>query len=243
MRRPLPVLLFAAWVVGVGAPAAAQAPGSDSAVQFRLGGFFPSGSGGLWDSNEQTFTLDASDFNDVAFGFSFVTAMSNHLELGFNVDFYDATVRSAYRDFTDQDGFAILHDTRLETTPATVDLRFLPVGRYAVRGQAGQRRVRHPVPYFGAGVGFNYWKYQETGDFVTFDVDPPEVVFDRFVEDGIAFEAHVLAGLELPMSPNWNFLFEGRYSWTDDTPDGDFAGIGDLDLGGISAFVGVAFRF
>lgn len=243
MRRSLPVLLAAALLAGVAAPAAAQTSRASSALQLRLGGFFPSGNGEFWRSNEELFTLDASDFDDVAFGFSYVSSISNHVELGFNLDFYDATARSQYRDWTDQFGSPIFHDTRFEMLPATVDLRFLPTGRYGVRG-GGQRRVLQPVPYFGAGVGFAFWQYEEVGDFVNFEFDPPEVDNGlRFVEEGTAFEAHVLAGLELPMSPNTNFLFEGRYAWVDDTPSGDFAGLGDLDLGGFSGFVGVSFRF
>jgi hypothetical protein len=38
-------------------------------------------------------------------------------------------------------------------------------------------------------------------------------------------------------------MFEGRYSWSDDNLSRDFAGFGDIELGGASVFVGGAFRF
>jgi len=249
MRRSIPILLSTALVLGFAAPAGAQAPRTSNAFQFRFGGYFPSGDGEFWEGNEEVFTLSVSDFDDVTFGFGFVTSLTNNLELGFNIDFYDATVLSSYQDVyggpPDNPNLPIYHDTHLETMPMTVDLRILPTGRYGVRGSGGQRQVVHPVPYFGGGIGFNYWTYEEVGDFVDFS-DPDNLVILnglRFVEDGTAFEAHVLAGLELPLGPSWSFLFEGRYSWCDDTPSGDFAGLGDLDLGGFYGMVGFSFRF
>lgn len=243
MKRAVPTLLIMVTALCVAPAASAQAPRLDHQFQFRFGGFFPSGGGTFWDDNEATFTMDASDFNDFALGFTYVAPIHNRFELGFNLDFYDATVRSAYRDFADQDGFPIFHDTTLEMISATVDFRFLPTGRYAMRGSGGTRAVRHPVPYIGAGVGFLFYNYEEVGDFIDFGVDPNEIFFGRFVEDSGTFEAHVLAGIELPMSPAWSFLAEGRYSWASETPDGDFAGLGSLELGGFYGYVGFAFRF
>ncbi len=245
MRRAVPITLALALALSVATTARAQGPHPGHEFQFRFGGFFPAGGGTLWDDNEATFTLDESDFNDFSFGFTYVAPIHNRFELGFNLDFYDSTVRSAYRDFTDQDGFQIFHDSRLEMIPATVDFRFLPTGRYVMRGSGKEagRHVLHPVPYLGAGAGFLFWSYEEVGDFIDFDIVPNEVFFGRFVEDGLTFETHVLAGIELPMSPTWSFMAEGRYSWANDTPDGDFAGLGSLELGGFYAYVGIAVRF
>lgn len=240
MARSLSTL-FAIAVVLVGSSATAHAQGfgpgpSDRAFQFRLGGFFPAGDGALWSDNEEVFTLDVSDFDDLALGFSYVASISNYMELGFNVDFYDSTVLSGYRDYVDEDGFLILHDTTLETLPLTADLRLLPLGRY--RNRPGGRAVRQPVPYVGGGIGMTLWEYEEVGDFIDFGDPAMPVFFDRFVDDGVAFEAHVLAGIELPLSPNVNFLLEGRYAWADDT-----TALGEIDLGGFSGYGGLSFRF
>ena len=171
-----------------------------------------------------------------------MAAVNNHFEVGFNLDYYEQDVRSAYQGIVDSQGFAILHDSRLQLVPATVDFRLLPAGRHAIRGREG-RQVLHPVPYFGAGLGFNFWEYEEVGDFVDFS-DPLLPIFpDRFLESGTTFEAHALAGLELPVGPAWSVLLEGRYSWSDVTPNGDFAGLGSLELDGLSAYVGFAFHF
>jgi hypothetical protein len=246
MKRSGICLATVVLILAAVAPAYAQPPGagpSDNSFQFRFGGFFPSGDSQLWEDNASFYTMNAGDFDDLTVGFSYVAGMSNYLEIGFNLDFYDATVRSSYRDYTDQDGYPIYHDTRLRLTPATVDLRFLPAGRYDYRGSRGQYRVHKPVPYLGLGAGFNFWEYEETGDFVDFSSDPPWLIQDHFSDDGVAFEAHVLAGIEVPVGPTWGLIFEGRYSWSDVTPSGDLSGLGKLDLGGASAYFGAAFHF
>jgi hypothetical protein len=214
---------------------------TDNAFQLRLGGFFPDGGGPLWTDVEQRFTLDAEDFDDAAVGFTLVHSMSNLWEVGFNVDFYDETVLSEEAMFVDEDGFPIFHDTRLETVPLTVDVRLVPGGRYRIRPGG---RVLKPVFYLGAGIGANVWEYEEVGDFVD-DADPldPFVYFDRFEEDGVAWQTHVLAGAEFPLSPNFNLMLEGRYTWADDELDEDLAGFDRIELGGAWFFVGGAFRF
>jgi hypothetical protein len=226
-------------------PVMAEPAGTNGSFRFRIGGFFPSGNSEFWDANEATFTLDASDFQDWMIGASFVSSMSNWVELGFNVDFYDASQRSAYRDFTDEFGNAILHDTRLELIPLSADVRILPAGRYAFRGRGGQLKVRRPVPYVGAGIGMTYWEYEEEGDFVGFDSIGPFLYYDRLKDSGTDFAAHVLAGVEFPMGPSWSLTLEGRYTWAEATPGGAFSDLqlGDLDLGGFAGFFGFSNQF
>lgn len=212
------------------------------AFQFRFGGFFPEADSDFWSTNQDLFTLDDSDFDDAVVGLTFVSAVTNHLEVGFNVDFYDKTVVSAERGFVDEFGFPILHDTRLQTMPMIVDLRVIPGGRFGVRGSRGQHRVRQPVFYLGGGLGVNYWEYEEIGDFVDDSFDPPEIFFDRLQDDGFAFAAQALAGLELPLGHSWSLLFEGRYTWSDDDLGDDLAGFGTLDLDGAAVYVGFSVR-
>jgi opacity protein-like surface antigen len=243
-KRLLPVLALA--LASMATSVSAQGPHDAGAFQFRLGGYFPSMGGAFWGENFDRYTLDESDFTDAMIGGSYIASLSNYLELGLNVDFYDAAARSAERDFTDEDGYAILHDTAMRVIPMTVDLRVLPAGRYAMRGSGGRIAVRRPVPYLGAGLGFNYWEFEEVGDFVD---DPnalfPMVVSDRLADSGTEFEMHVLGGVEIPVSPAWSLNFEGRYSWSEADPDADLASIypGEIDLGGASFFFGASVRF
>jgi hypothetical protein len=222
-------------------PRSPQPP--ESGFQIRFGAFMPSGDSDFWEDTEDVFTLDVSDFDDFMLGLTYVRPVSNEVEIGLNVDFYEETVRSEYRGFVDEDGFAILHDTELSLIPLTADVRFIPGGRYRIR--PGGRKIVKPVFYLGAGVGLTFWEYEEYGDFLDFTFDPPEIFLDRFVDDGVAFEAHVLAGVEIPVSRMTNLLLETRYSASEDDLGGDFGGLPgtDLDLGGSSIYGGLSFRF
>ena len=239
MRRAIATVATSLLLLAGGSLDARAGHNYDFAFQFRLGGFFPDGESAFWDDTEESFTLDVSDFDDAILGLSFVGSFNNHVEAGLNIDFYEGESFSAVRGFVDEDGFPIFHDSWLRTVPLTIDVRFLPFGRYRQRPQG--RNVLQPVFYLGGGVGLTYWEYEEEGDFVDFTND--EIFFDRFIDDGFAFETHALAGLELPFGRTWSLLLEGRYSWADDDLGGDFAGLGEIDLSGPSAYIGGSFHF
>lgn len=248
MRKPAMMLVAVTVLLTAAAPAAAETRRTEDpthSIQFRVGAFFPTGGGTFWDDTERTFDLDIGDLQDFSLGFTYVAGVNNWLEVGFNADLYRSESRSAYRtdEWVDQLGLPILHDTRLRLLPLTVDLRGLPAGRYTLRGDDRQHRVRKPVPYLGLGFGVKFWEYQEKGDFLDFSLDPPEVFYARYKESGAALEGHALAGVELPLGKRTSILFEGRYSWASANPGGDFAGLGRMRLDGASAYVGFARHF
>lgn len=221
-------------------PALAQSGRGDGAFQLRVGGFFPSGEGEFWEDTEQIFTIDSSDFDSGVLGLSYVAGMTNFVELGLNADFYEKTVLSAERDFTDEFGDEVLHDTTLSQIPVSVDLRLLPLGRYKHRHRGGG--VLQPVIYVGGGIGVSFFEYEEIGDFVGDFGNGPEVFFDRFRDSGSAFSTHVVGGLEFPVSPQFNLMFEARHTWADAELSDDFGGQ-EIELGGTAAYVGGSFRF
>jgi hypothetical protein len=236
-RLALTTALIAMLCLASSIPGSAQP--QNHALQLRLGGFVPSGGGELWIDNEDVFTLQATDFSDFTWGLSFATALSNNVEVGMNVDWYDSTVTSAYRDYVDDLGYDISHDTRLRKVPLTLDFRLLPGGRY--RKLSGGRRALRPVFYLGGGGGLNLWQYEESGYFIDFGTD--DVFWERFADSGVAWEAHAMTGLELPLNPGFTVLLEGRYTWSKATLGDDLAGLGEIDLGGASIYVGGSFRF
>jgi outer membrane protein W len=242
MRRLLAAATFAAASLLTIGPVAAEPPGREGAFNFYFGGFFPKGGGDFWDANEAAFTLDHSDFNGPAGGIGYTASINNYIEFNFDGGWYGRSNTSADRNFTDQNGFAILHDTRLSIFPLTVSFRVLPAGRFGRRGTDGTHYVRRPVPYLGVGIGGEYWQYEEEGDFVASDLS---VVYDRLTATGFTFEKHAMVGIEFPVAPAWNITFEVRQSWAEATPGGAFAVVnpGRLDLGGTSVMLGGSFRF
>jgi hypothetical protein len=167
--------------------------------------------------------------------------MSQHFELGLNFDYGEGTDVTQYRDVVDEDGFPILHDTRLRVAPASIDFRFLPGGRAARRGTHGQYSARKPIFYVGAGLGANFWRYEEVGDFVDFGTD--QIFTAGFEDEGVAAEVHALAGLELPLGGAGGLTLEGRYAWSDDELSDDFAGLGKIVMDRGSLFAGWTYRF
>jgi hypothetical protein len=242
MRRLLAAIAIAAAPLLAWGPGMAAPPGQVGAFNFRFGGFFPSANSDFWKANEAAFTLDDSDFIGPSGGVGYTGSIANYFEFDVNADFYYGSTRSADRTFVDQDGFPILHDSRLAIFPVTVGFRVLPAGRYGRRGAEGQHYVRRPVPYFGAGIGMAYWQYEEEGDFVASD---NSIFYDRLKDTGIEFEKYAMLGIEFPVAPEWNLTFEVRQSWAEATPGGAFAVVnpGELDLGGTSIFLGGSVRF
>lgn len=239
----LVILLICFLAVGAVEARQRQAGGQNQSVQIKVGGFFPEGGGEFWQETEDVFYLSHDDFDDIVLGFSFVSGFSNYVEVGFNADFYESTIASEYREYVDSEGYPIFHDTTLSLIPLTVDFRFLPTGRYATRGPGGSINVRRPVFYVGGGVGVNLFEYEEIGDFIDFSMEVPEVGYDHFSDSGVAFETHVLAGVELPMGSHSGLLFEGKYSWSDEELGDDFSGLGSLELGGLTVYVGATLQF
>lgn len=197
---------------------------------------------GFWADTESVFTVSASDFRDFSFGLTYVRSLQNWLELGFNMDFFDKTVRSAERDFVDEGGRSILHDSELSLVPLTADVRFYPLGRYRIR--PGGRYILQSTFYLGVGGGLLFWDYEERGDFVDKGPDP-RIFGALFRDDGIALEVHGLAGVEIPVSPSTYLMFEGRYSFAEDKLGGDFSDLPerDIHLGGAAIHGGFSFRF
>jgi hypothetical protein len=234
--------------------AAAAPPGGGGAFEFRAGGFFPAGNSNFWDEIQNNYTLDHSDLNGLTGALGYTGSMNNYLEFDIDASVYAAAQRSSDRGFVDDNGNLIFHDTRLFTLPVTVSFRVLPAGRFARRGAEGQHYVRRPVPYLGAGVGLAYWQYEEEGDFVFRDVLAPSgfrVDYDRLKDSGLEFETHVKAGIEFPLSPEWNLTLEARRSWVGVTLQDGFPSTAlsaapvprDLDLGGVSVLMGASLRF
>jgi hypothetical protein len=217
--------------------------GSDNSIQFKFGVFKPSGGGEVWDDVEDTFFLHSDDFKDPVLGFTYISGIGNHLELGFNIDVYDSVVASDYRDYVDEDGFPIIHDTALSMIPISVDLRLVPTGRHSYRGRGGRIQLRKPVVYVGGGFGMNLYEYEEFGYFIDFGVDPIEVFYGEFRDSGVSFQTHALAGVELPLGGSWGLIVEGKYTWSEEELGDDFRGFGDLDLGGFTGYIGAALHF
>jgi opacity protein-like surface antigen len=221
-------------LVAVAAPAAAQnyRPIVDNSFRLRLGQFEPQGESRYWDDNFDVFTGGIEQFDDISFGGDFILALSGRHALMFSGDIYEGEDSQAYIDFVDELGSPIVHDTRLTIASATVAYVFSFTGRDA-----------SVVPYVGVGGGIYAWELEESGDFIDFGVNPPEIFTDTFRDSNTALGYFYLAGVEVPVGTRWSVLVEGRWQELDQELGDDFETLGDIDLSGRHIYGGFAWRF
>lgn len=207
--------------------------GGDNALRFRVGMLTPDGESAYWIDNEEVFTGDAEDFEDVVVGGDFRFGIGERLGVMISGDVWEGQEDQSYLDFRDLDNRLIFHTTTVDVGSLTAGLVFnlLP----------SDARL---VPYVGAGGGFYFWTLTEEGDFIDF-ADPlgPVIFTDLFEDEGEALGWYGLVGLEVPVGAQWGLFAEGRWRNVEDELSGDFAGFGDLDLSGRELYLGASWRF
>ncbi len=139
-------------------PALAQGrryvPERESAFRFRVGSFLPEGDSQYWLDKEEDFTGSTEDFENPSFGIDFLLPLSNRLSVQFSGSGYGGEATNAYRDFEDNFGDRIRHDTTLAIASGTAGLVLHLTGPdVAVQ------------PYLGGGVGAYAWEARRVRRF------------------------------------------------------------------------------
>lgn len=212
------------------APAEAQIARVDSgrhSVGFNVGYFSVRGFDARPDDDvlvqnlsqgSYSLAFDVKDFNGATVGGEWLVAVSDYLEAGVGLGFYQRTVPSVYAQKVRNDGAELEQDLKLRIIPVSATVRFLPVGRGGVE------------PYVGAGIGAFNWRYSESGEFI----DTDDFTFtDRFTASGTAVGPVVLGGIRFPVADVWTVGGEVRYQSARGKGllDEDFLG-DEIDLGG-----------
>jgi len=222
-------------LLALAAPAAAQRPYrsvADNEFRIRVGQFEPRGDSAYWDDKFDFFTGSVDQFDDITIGGDYVLALGRRSSLMFSGDVYEGEDDQSYLGFVDEFGSPIVHTTRLQIASLTAAYVVSLTGRDATI-----------VPYVGVGGGVYDWELEERGDFIDFGVVPNEIFTDRFRDGNTTLGWFWLAGVELPVGPRWSVFAEGRWQRLDEELNGDFEGLGDLDLSGRSIFGGFSWRF
>jgi len=204
-----------------------------------IGAFEPRGSSDLWEQNEQNFTFAPDDFDGLVGAASLGTLINNFVAFDFGISYYQGDTRSADRVYVDIYGNAINHESRLQLSPVTAELRIMPFGFY--RGGKPANGPQHVVPYFGFGGGALLWRYEEEGEFV--DTLTLTTFQGDFSSRGVAPEYHGFVGVDLLLSHQVSVFLEGRVSRAKDNLDSDYQGFDELDLSGTSLMIGTRIRF
>lgn len=202
----------------------------DGAFRVQLGAFQPEGDSEYWDDKELDFTGGVDDLENASFGIDYLLPLNRNFSLMFSGTAYGGDTTQSYRDFVDNFGDRIRHDTTLGIASATVGVVVHPFGSDA------------PVsPYIGAGAGSYFWSLEEDGDFIDFGRNND--VFSATLQDeGVAFGYYYLLGVEAPITRRLSIFGEGRWTQADDELSDDFEGFGDIDLSGRTFAVGLSWN-
>lgn len=202
----------------------------DGAFRVHLGAFLPEGDSDYWDSIENDFTGGVDDLEGASFGLDYLLPFNRHFSLQFSGTGYAGETTQSYRDFVDNFGDRIRHDTTLAIASATVGVVVHPFGSDA------------PVsPYLGVGGGSYFWSLEEDGDFIDFNFDN-EVFFANYKDDGVAFGYYYLVGLEAPITRSLSIFGEGRWTNAEDDLSDDFESFDKIDLSGRTFLVGLSWN-
>lgn len=200
----------------------------DGAFRVHLGAFQPEGDSEYWDGKEAEFTGGVDDLENISFGLDYLLPLNRHFSLQFSGAGYAAETTQSYRDFVDNFGDRIRHDTSLAIASATVGVVVHPFGSDAVVS-----------PYIGAGAGSYFWSLEEEGDFIASNDD---IFFATLQDEGVAFGYYYLAGLEAPITRRMSIFGEARWDQADDELSDDFEDFGDIDLSGSTFRVGLSWN-
>ncbi len=206
----------------------------------RAGYAFNRAEGEIFNFLTDELTLQPSDFNAGIIAFDFGLRLSDQVDLVLGLEYSRTSKVSEYRDFVDQDDIPIVQETGLTQVPLTLSLKWY-------LGSRGQRVGQYAwvpntiVPYIGAGGGFTWYELKQAGEFV--DFRDFAIFEDTFTSDGFTAAAHAFAGLDIKLTPSIGLTIDARYHWASADLKDSFVGFAPINLNGLHATAGVAFKF
>ncbi len=212
----------------------------NSTLGIRGGYAFNRAEGEIFDFLTGDLTLEPSDFDAGIIAFDFGMRLSDQVDLVFGVEYSRKSKISDYRDFVDQDDIPIVQETALTQVPLTLSLKWY-------LGSRGQRVGQYAwvpntvVPYIGAGGGFTWYELEQAGEFI--DFRDFAIFEDTFNSDGFTAAAHAFAGVDIKLTPSIGLVIDARYHWASADLKDSFVGFAPIDLNGLHATAGVAFKF
>ena len=200
---------------------------AEQSINLFVGGFFPHGFGarGIDDvlvRNDSFLLFDIRDFRGATAGAEYLVGLGDFFDAGLGVGIYSRTSPAIDRDFVRPNQSEIESELRLRNVPVTATFRCLPLGHHDAI-----------VPYVGAGVGINRWRYTESGDFAD---SKGNIYSGTFVASDTTVGPVVLGGVRVPIGSTGSGIGgEIRYQGgRGNLPSGrGFAGT-KIDLGGFN---------
>ena len=195
-------------------------------INLKIGLFLPSLQSDLWQDNMRNLAFNKADLLNTYYSAEYEVFLNRYTSFSLEIGSYKKDVYLQYKDYTYQDDSPIFQNISLRISPIEANIKIYPLGH------------RNLVsPYFGAGAGLYAWTYQQWGDFINFEDDS---INDGFAETKtFSFGFNGRAGLVLHIYPGMALAVEGKYQFLRGQLSGYFEGFDLLDLGGITASIGV----
>jgi opacity protein-like surface antigen len=200
----------------------------DGAFRVSLGAFQPEGDSEYWLDKERDFTGGVDDLENASLGLDYLLPFSRYVSLQLSGTAYGGDTTQSYRDFVDNFGDRIRHDTTLGIASATVGVVIHPLGSDAPFS-----------PYIGAGGGSFFWTLEEEGDFID---SRDDIFFANLKDEGVTFGYYYLAGVEAPITRRVSIYGEAKWTQAEDELSDDFEDFGDIDLSGRTFSVGFSWN-
>ena len=211
-------------------------------IGVRSGWVFASANSDLFTFVQEHLTVDRKDFNAPAIGVDVEFAVAPRVGVIGGFDFARASKDSEYRDFVDNQRLPITQTTRLSELNLSGSVKFA----VTPRGRDISSRAWIPAavtPYVGAGGGVMRYEFLQYGDFIDVDSAAMDIFTDTFRSSGWTPTAHVFGGVDVRVYKRMYLSGEGRYLWSNGTPDSDFIDFDPIDLAGFKATVGIHYMF
>ena len=237
-----------ALAAAVATPLAAQGSGNGFLFQQPAGSITIQGGyahamagGDLFSFVTNELTLKKGDFSGALIGVDLAYKVAPQLDLALSTSYAGTSTPSSYRDFVDQNNAEITQVTDFRRVPVMLSVRayLTPQGRSVGRFAWVPSRF---APYVGVGGGAMWYKFSQHGDFVDFQ-DNNSVFTSELTSSGWTPAAQGLAGVDFNVSPHVAITGEAKYIYAKSSLSQSFSGFDKIDLSGISATVGLTYRY
>lgn len=233
---------------GLAVSAGAQAAGDGflfqqpmGSITLRGGYAHASASGDLFSFTTDQLTLKKGDFSGPIFGVDLAFRVKPQLDLVLGTSYAGTSTPSHYRNLVDQNNAEITQVTDFKRVPVMLSVKayLTPQGRSVGRFAWVPARF---APYVGVGGGAMWYRFNQHGDFVDFN-DNNSVFTAELPSSGWTPAAQGMAGIDFNLSPRIALNGEAKYIWAKGDLSDSFAGFDNIDLSGISATLGLTYRY
>jgi hypothetical protein len=209
-------------------------------VGVRGGYAFARAGSDLFDFTTEQLTLNKKDFSGLSAGANIGFSVTERLDLTLDVGYSRAAKGSEFRELEDNNQLPIEQNTTFERIPITANLKYYLTAPGESIGTSAWIPAKL-TPWIGAGGGVMWYRFVQDGDFVDFNTN--DVFTSTYQSDDYAAVFQGMAGVDYSLTTQIALTTEARMLYGKGRLNDDFGGFDKIDLSGVSASVGLTFRF